>query len=41
MLIGSALYEWMSHNLFVAAAIVGVVAVMLYFAYKKKGRYRQ
>ncbi|MED1794585.1 EYxxD motif small membrane protein [Brevibacillus nitrificans] len=44
MLNGPPLYEWLSHNLFVIAAIVGVIAVMGYFAYassKRKGRYRQ
>ncbi|MDR7318374.1 EYxxD motif small membrane protein [Brevibacillus nitrificans] len=44
MLSGPPLYEWLSHNLFVIAAIVGVIAVMGYFVYassKRKGRYRQ
>lgn len=44
MLSGPPLYEWLSHNVFVIAAIVGVIAVMGYFAYnfsRKKGRYRQ
>ncbi|MDF2683220.1 MAG: hypothetical protein K0R47_4410 [Brevibacillus sp.] len=41
---GTPLYEWLSHNLFVIAAVIGVIAVMGYFAYnisRKKGRYRQ
>ena len=44
MVIGSGLYEWVSHNLFVVVAIVGAIVVMIYFAYtanKKRGRYRQ
>lgn len=44
MLNGPPLYEWLSHNLFVIAAIVGVIVVMGYFVYassKRKGRYRQ
>ncbi|MFS0565173.1 EYxxD motif small membrane protein [Brevibacillus invocatus] len=41
---GSTLYEWLSHNLFVIASIIGVIVVMVYFAYtisRRKGRYRQ
>ncbi|MFD2368569.1 EYxxD motif small membrane protein [Brevibacillus sp. GCM10020057] len=44
MLSGPPLYEWLSHNAFVIAAIVGVIAVTGYFAYnssRRKGRYRQ
>jgi O-antigen/teichoic acid export membrane protein len=45
MVVGTPLYEWLSHNLFVIAIIIGVVAVMGYYLYaintKKKGRYRQ
>jgi len=44
MVTGSPLYEWLSHNLFVIAAVIGVIAVMGYFAYnssRKRGRYRQ
>ncbi|QRG70862.1 EYxxD motif small membrane protein [Brevibacillus choshinensis] len=41
---GSAMYEWLSHNLFTIVMVVGVIAVMGYFLYntsRKKGRYRQ
>ncbi|WP_421617127.1 EYxxD motif small membrane protein [Brevibacillus sp. TJ4] len=44
MLYGPGLYEWLSHNAFVIAMIIAVIAVMIYFAYtanKKRGRYRQ
>lgn len=44
MVVGTPLYEWLSHNLFVIAIIIGVVAVMGYYLYaisKKRGRYRQ
>jgi hypothetical protein len=44
MLTGSTWYEWLSHNLFVIASIIGVIVVMGYFVYtinRKKGRYRQ
>jgi hypothetical protein len=44
MIVGSPLYEWFSHNLFVLALAVGVVAAMGYYLYrigKRKGRYRQ
>ncbi|QQE74936.1 hypothetical protein KDJ56_03010 [Brevibacillus composti] len=42
--VGPPLYEWISHNLFVIAIIIGCVAVMGYFFYntrRNKGRYRQ
>lgn len=42
--VGPPLYEWLSHNFFVIVAIIGVIAVMGYYAYnagRKKGRYRQ
>lgn len=41
--LGPPAYEWVSHNLFVATLVIGVVAVMGYFLYasKKKGRYRE
>ncbi len=42
--VGSTLYEWVSHNLFVAALAVGSVAVMIAFIVntgRKKGRYRR
>lgn len=44
MFVGTAFYEWMSHNVFVIAMMIAVIAVMIYFAYsvgKKRGRYRQ
>ncbi|MGN7471484.1 EYxxD motif small membrane protein [Brevibacillus sp. SAFN-007a] len=44
MMVGTPLYEWLSHNLFVMAMIVGVIAVAGYYAFyasKRKGRYRQ
>lgn len=44
MLVGPPLYEWLSHNLFIIAVVIGVVAVMGYYLYqgrKKRGRYRQ
>lgn len=41
--LGPPVYEWVSHNLFVAAVVIGVIAVMGYFLFtsKKRGRYRQ
>jgi hypothetical protein len=42
-ILGPPIYEWFSHNFFVAAVAIGTVAVMVYFLYaanKKKGRYR-
>lgn len=44
MIFGSPFYEWMSHNFFVIASIVGVIAIMGYFVYhysRRRGRYRQ
>lgn len=44
MVIGPPFYEWVSHNLFVLALVVGSAGAMVYFIYytgKKKGRYRQ
>jgi cbb3-type cytochrome oxidase subunit 1 len=45
MIVGTAWYEWFSHNAFVLALAIGVVGAMAYFIYnslgKKKGRYRQ
>ncbi|UFJ41016.1 hypothetical protein LOK74_00160 [Brevibacillus humidisoli] len=41
--IGPPLYEWFSHNLFVAALIIGAVVAMIVFAVntaRRKGRYR-
>ncbi|MGD8191806.1 EYxxD motif small membrane protein [Brevibacillus ginsengisoli] len=43
ILIGPHLYEWISHNLFVAALAIASIAVMVYFIInvgRKKGRYR-
>lgn len=42
-ILGPPLYEWFTHNLFVAALIIGAIAAMIYFAVhvtRKKGRYR-
>lgn len=42
-LVGPPLYEWFSHNFFVAALAIGAIAVMIYFIInvgRKKGRYR-
>lgn len=44
MVVGPPIYEWITHNLFVVLAVIGVVAVMGYYLYsngKRKGRYRQ
>ncbi|GAB1531959.1 MULTISPECIES: EYxxD motif small membrane protein [Brevibacillus] len=44
MLVGSQMYEWMSHNFFVVATIIGVIGVMGYYFFRtsrKRGRYRQ
>ncbi|MGZ0051944.1 EYxxD motif small membrane protein [Brevibacillus gelatini] len=44
MIVGTPLYEWLSHNLFVAAMIVGAIGVVGYYVFyasKRKGRYRQ
>lgn len=44
MIVGTPLYEWMSHNFFVMAMILGVIGVVGYYAFysfRRKGRYRQ
>lgn len=44
MITGPPFYEWLSHNFFVIAAVIGVIAAMGYFVYsssRKRGRYRQ
>ncbi|EST54300.1 hypothetical protein T458_13240 [Brevibacillus panacihumi W25] len=44
MLVGPALYEWLSHNLFDIAMIAAVIIALIYAGFtisRKKGRYRQ
>lgn len=44
MVTGSPMYEWLSHNFFVVATIIGVIGVMGYYFFRssrKRGRYRQ